>query len=142
MHAVAQALSTQVARRHTRSSNGARQGPNVEVVYGNWVNGKRRGVVGGVDYGYTGKVRSLNTASINSQLQSGHIVLLTSLAYSLAGKPFGRDCGVCFSCAPACMRQLKADSQTLATELMCPDAPAAISSAAAISHSSFQGQPP
>ena len=49
------------------------------------MNGKRRGVVGGVDYVYTGRVRSLNTESIESQLQSGNIVLLTSMAYSLAG---------------------------------------------------------
>lgn len=84
--ALSKALSTQVLRRHNRSSDGIRHGPPVEVVYGNWVNGKRRGVVEGVDYGYTGKVRSLNTASISSQLQAGHIVLLTSLAYSLAGE--------------------------------------------------------
>jgi amino-acid N-acetyltransferase len=58
----------------------------VQAVYGNWVNGKRRGVVEGVDYVYTGRVRSLNTESINSQLQSGNIVLLTSMAYSLAGE--------------------------------------------------------
>lgn len=57
----------------------------LQAVYGNWVNGKRRGVVGGVDYVYTGRVRSLNIESIKSQLHSGNIVLLTSLAYSLAG---------------------------------------------------------
>lgn len=39
----------------------------------------------GVDYLRTGQVRSLNTASIKSQLASGNIVVLTSLAYSLAG---------------------------------------------------------
>jgi acetylglutamate kinase len=62
------------------------RGECLQAVYGNWVNGKRRGVVGGVDYVYTGRVRSLNTESIRSQLHSGNIVLLTSLAYSLAGE--------------------------------------------------------
>ena len=62
------------------------RGKLTQAVYGNWVNGKRRGVVGGVDYVYTGRVRSLNTESIKSQLHSGNIVLLTSLAYSLAGE--------------------------------------------------------
>ena len=57
---------------------------------GNWINGKLRGVVEGVDYQRTGQVRSLNTTSIKSQLASGNIVVLTSLAYSLAGVQFPR----------------------------------------------------
>lgn len=84
--ALSKALSTQVLRRHSRSFGTTRQGPSCEVVYGNWINGKRRGVVDDVDCLSSGSVRSLNTTSINGQLRSGNIVLLTCLAYSLAGK--------------------------------------------------------
>lgn len=84
--ALSKALSTQVQRRHSSSAVKRRQGPSCEVVSGNWINGKRRGVVDGVDYKASGSVRSLNASTIVAQLRAGNIVLLTCLAHSLAGR--------------------------------------------------------
>ena len=80
-----QALAMPVVRRHARTTGKLRHGPTVEVVSGNYVTGKRRGVVDGVDFEGTGKVRFLQQEAINAQLQQNHIVLLNSLAYSASG---------------------------------------------------------
>lgn len=47
-----------MVRRHMNSS-AARFGPQVQTVSGNYVAAKRKGVVNGVDLGYTGMVRSV-----------------------------------------------------------------------------------
>ena len=62
-----------------------------QVVSGNYVTGKRRGVVEGVDFGAPGKVRFLQPGAVRAQLEQGHIVLLNSLAFSASG---ARDCSV------------------------------------------------
>lgn len=51
-----QALAVQMVRRHTRSTPDQEYhyGPAIRVVSGNYVTGRRRGVVGGVDFGSTG----------------------------------------------------------------------------------------
>lgn len=55
---LSRALSVPVVRRHARggadSSDGFHYGPAVRIVCGNYVTGKRRGVVDGVDFGATG----------------------------------------------------------------------------------------
>lgn len=47
-----------VVRRHSRggadSSDGFHYGPAVRIITGNYVTGKRRGVVDGIDFGATG----------------------------------------------------------------------------------------
>ena len=53
---------------------------------GNYVTGKRRGVVDGVDFQGTGKVRFLQQDAIRGQLEQNHIVMLNSLAYSASGE--------------------------------------------------------
>ena len=55
------------------------------MVSGNYVTGKRRGVVEGVDFGAPGKVRFLQPGAVRAQLEQGHIVLLNSLAFSASG---------------------------------------------------------
>jgi amino-acid N-acetyltransferase len=55
---LSRALAVPVVRRHARggidSSDGFHYGPAVRIVSGNYVTGKRRGVVDGVDFGATG----------------------------------------------------------------------------------------
>jgi hypothetical protein len=55
---LSRALSVPVVRRHARgpadSADGFHYGPAVRIVSGNFVTGKRRGVVDGTDFGATG----------------------------------------------------------------------------------------
>ena len=60
-------------RRHSRSSEQMHYGPALHTVTGNYVAGKRKGVVGGVDFGSTGLV------SPASQLYSCNMPLCIKL---------------------------------------------------------------
>ncbi len=51
-----QGPSLQMIRRHARSSEQMHYGPALQTVTGNYVAGKRKGVIGGVDFGSTGTV--------------------------------------------------------------------------------------
>lgn len=51
-----QGPSLQMIRRHSRSSEQMHYGPALHTVTGNWVAGKRKGVIGGIDFGSTGMV--------------------------------------------------------------------------------------
>ena len=53
-----QGPSLQMIRRHARSSEQMHYGPALQTVTGNYVAGKRKGVIGGVDFGSTGTVSS------------------------------------------------------------------------------------
>lgn len=55
---------------------------------GNWVTAQPKGVIDGVDFQYTGQTRKINQAAIRAILDSGQVVLLTPLAYSLTGEVF------------------------------------------------------
>ena len=50
-----QALAVPMVRRHARTAEGEHHyGPSVGVVSGNYVTGRRRGIVDGTDFGATG----------------------------------------------------------------------------------------
>lgn len=50
-----QALAVHMVRRHARTAEDEHHyGPSVGVVSGNYVTGRRRGIVDGVDFGATG----------------------------------------------------------------------------------------
>ena len=55
MHAL-QGPAIQMVRRHSRSTDAFHFGPALQTVSGNWVAGKRRGVIDGIDFGLTGTV--------------------------------------------------------------------------------------
>lgn len=78
--------SVSVVRRHTRDANQFRFAPPVGVVGGNYTTAKRRGVVGGVDFGFTGEVRFIQGSSIEEQLKAGNIVVLSSIGFSAVGE--------------------------------------------------------
>lgn len=61
----------------------------INVVSGNFFyTAKPFGVRGGIDYQLTGEVRKIEATNINKRLESGDIVLLTSLGYSPSGEVF------------------------------------------------------
>ncbi len=45
-----------MVRRHTRGTDRMHYGPALHTVSGNYVAAKRKGVVDGIDYGFTGAV--------------------------------------------------------------------------------------
>ena len=106
---VLQAPAVSVIRRHTRSSNSSDDfhfAPALRVISGNYVTGKRRGVVDGVDFGSTGSVRFVQHEAIHQQLNLGHVVLLSNLGYSASGEVL--NCNT-FDVATHAAIELKAD---------------------------------
>lgn len=58
------------------------------VSSGNYVTAKPVGVLDGIDFGYTGKVRRVDARGIEQLLDWGHIVLLPPMGYSPTGDAF------------------------------------------------------
>ena len=59
------------------SQRGGGQGPT--AVSGNFIHAKRRGVVRGVDFLYTGDVVAVDVGAVRLRLAQGDVVLLSSL---------------------------------------------------------------
>lgn len=60
----------------------------IRVSGGNFVTARPVGVLDGVDFGYTGRVRRVDVAGIEKLLELGHIVLLPPQGYSPTGDTF------------------------------------------------------
>ncbi|KAJ9518434.1 hypothetical protein QJQ45_018455 [Haematococcus lacustris] len=73
-------------RRHTKGEREIHFEPALRVVSGNYVTAKRRGVIDGVDFGYTGDVRFVLRDDIHHQLDGGNVVLLSNLGFTAAGE--------------------------------------------------------
>lgn len=63
-------------------------GMKLSLVSGNFVRAKPIGVRDGIDYQFTGEVRSIAAKEIQQQLDANNIVLLTPLGYSKTGDTF------------------------------------------------------
>ncbi len=63
-------------------------GARVRVTTGNFVTARPLGVLDGVDYGFTGRVRRVDHEAIGAQLDAGAIVILTPIGYSVTGECF------------------------------------------------------
>jgi amino-acid N-acetyltransferase len=68
--------------------NSPMQGSHMRVCSGNFVTARPMGVVDGVDFHHTGKVRRIDTSGIQQQLADESIVLLSPLGYSPTGEIF------------------------------------------------------
>jgi len=68
--------------------NSPMQGSQIRVCSGNFVAAKPLGVVDGVDFHHTGKVRRIDAEGISNQLEAGSIVLQSPLGYSPTGEIF------------------------------------------------------
>lgn len=60
----------------------------IRVSGGNFVTARPVGVLDGIDFGYTGRVRRVDVAGIEKLLELGHIVLLPPQGYSPTGDTF------------------------------------------------------
>ena len=69
-------------------ANSPMYGSKINVVSGNFVTARPYGVHDGVDYQFTGEVRSIDSQAIANSLSQGHIVLLGSMGYSATGEVF------------------------------------------------------
>lgn len=58
------------------------------LVSGNWVIAQPKGVIDGIDFQHTGKLRKIRHQAISDCLDSGQVALLTPIAYSLTGEVF------------------------------------------------------
>ena len=68
--------------------NSPMQGSRMRVCSGNFVTARPIGVVDGVDFLHTGRVRRIDASGIQQQLAEGSIVLLSPLGYSPTGEIF------------------------------------------------------
>jgi len=71
--------------------NSPMAGARLRVASGNFVVARPLGVVDGVDFGHTGVVRRVDVDGIRQRLDSGAIVLLSPLGYSVTGEVFNVD---------------------------------------------------
>jgi amino-acid N-acetyltransferase len=60
----------------------------LRVSSGNYVMAKPAGIVDGVDYQFTGEIRSIDVEAIRSNLENHEIVLIPPLGYSITGEAF------------------------------------------------------
>jgi amino-acid N-acetyltransferase len=63
-------------------------GARIRVASGNFVVARPIGVVDGVDHGYAGVVRRVDAEGIRQRLDSGAVVLISPLGYSVTGEAF------------------------------------------------------
>lgn len=68
--------------------NSPLQGAHIHAISGNFVTAMPQGVIDGVDFQHTGKVRRVNARAISKALDHGAVVLVSNLGYSLTGDVF------------------------------------------------------
>jgi len=68
--------------------NSPMQGSRLRVCSGNFVTARPIGVLDGVDFQHTGRVRRVDVVGIRRQLEDGSVVLLSPLGYSPTGEIF------------------------------------------------------
>ncbi|MEM6579997.1 MAG: amino-acid N-acetyltransferase [Pseudomonadota bacterium] len=93
--------------------NSPMEGARITVCSGNFVTAQPLGVVEGVDFMHTGKVRRIDDASVRRQLDDGAIVLLSPLGYSPTGEVFSLGLE---DIAVQCARAIGADKLIMFTQ--------------------------
>jgi amino-acid N-acetyltransferase len=68
--------------------NSPMAGADINTVSGNFITAQPMGVLDGVDLQYTGTVRKVNTAAIESRLAVDDLVIISSVGYSPTGEVF------------------------------------------------------
>ena len=64
---------------------------SIGVSSGNYITAQPLGIIDGVDYGYTGKIRRIAHPKIQQQLSATNIVLMSSIGYSPSGETYNID---------------------------------------------------
>jgi amino-acid N-acetyltransferase len=68
--------------------NSPMHGARVSVIGGNFITAKPVGVRDGIDFQRAGEIRRIDTAAIQNQLESGALVLVSSIGFSPTGEAF------------------------------------------------------
>jgi amino-acid N-acetyltransferase len=68
--------------------NSPMAGAQIRVASGNYIAARPIGVVGGVDFQFTGEVRKVDGAAIARRLEAGEVVLVPHIGYSPTGEVF------------------------------------------------------
>jgi len=61
---------------------------DIHVASGNFITACPLGIIDGIDFMHTGKVRKINTSAIKNNLEKGSVVLISPLGYSPTGEIF------------------------------------------------------
>ncbi|MFW2440450.1 MAG: amino-acid N-acetyltransferase [Arenicellales bacterium] len=69
-------------------ANSPMAGAGIHVASGNFISACPYGIHDGVDFGYTGKIRKLDSEALLRNLDDRSIVMLSPLAYSVTGEVF------------------------------------------------------
>lgn len=91
-------------------------GAKIRVASGNFVTAKPLGVLDGIDYCYTGKVRRIDSPGIHQQLDQNNVVLISPIGYSPSGEVFNLSAE---EVATEVAIALKAEKLILLTEQAC-----------------------
>ncbi len=68
--------------------NSAMHGSRMRVRSGNFINAKPCGIIDGIDFQFTGEIRSVDSHGITRLLDDNNIVLISPVGYSLTGELF------------------------------------------------------
>jgi amino-acid N-acetyltransferase len=69
-------------------ANSPMAGAKIKVASGNFVIAKPLGIIDGIDYQHTGKVRRIDHEAIHQQLDQDNVVLISPIGYSPSGEIF------------------------------------------------------
>lgn len=88
IEAVGTACTTLEAALSTGLPNSPMHDADMQVISGNFIVAMPYGVIDGVDFQHTGKVRKINAKSLNSVLDTGAVVVISPIGYSPTGEIF------------------------------------------------------
>ena len=63
-------------------------GSHINIISGNYVTARPKGILNGIDYLHTGDIRKIDTSSIEHSLNAGDVILLSPVGYSPTGEIF------------------------------------------------------
>jgi amino-acid N-acetyltransferase len=63
-------------------------GSQINIISGNYVIARPKGIIDGVDYLHTGDIRKIDTDAIQHSLDAGDVILLSPIGYSSTGEIF------------------------------------------------------
>jgi len=86
--AAAQVSTELQARLSMGLANSPMHGARIRVACGNYITARPIGIVEGVDHGYTGTVRRVDTDAIERALQCESVVVIPPLGFSPTGETF------------------------------------------------------
>jgi amino-acid N-acetyltransferase len=88
IEAIGTARTTLEAALSTGLPNSPMHDADMQVISGNFVVAMPYGVIDGIDFQHTGKVRKVNTQSLKNVLDTGAVVLISPIGYSPTGEIF------------------------------------------------------